>query len=54
MSKELKPLKDYSVIDVYGKLLKKPETYKDVRGQVVADYQTAKEQEWARLKGLNI
>lgn len=46
VSKELKPLKDYSVIDVYGKLLKKPETYKDVRGQVVADYQTAKEQEW--------
>ena len=43
---ELKPLKDYPMVGVYGRVIKKPETYKDVRGQVVADYKTAKEKEW--------
>ncbi len=45
-SKEIKPLKDYPITDVYGRLLKKPESYKDVKGQVTADYQSAKEKEW--------
>ena len=41
------PMKDYPYEDVYGKLLKKgPETYDDVRGQVVADYQDQMEKEW--------
>lgn len=45
-SKEIKPLKDYPITDVYGRLLKKPESYKDVKGQVTSDYQSAKEKEW--------
>lgn len=45
-SKEIKPLKDYPITDVCGRLLKKPESYKDVKGQVTADYQSAKEKEW--------
>lgn len=41
------PVKDYPYEAVYGKLLKKgPETYDDVRGQVVADYQDQMEKEW--------
>ncbi len=41
------PVKDYPYEDVYGKLLKKgPESYEDVRGQVVADYQDQMEKEW--------
>ncbi len=39
-------MKGYPVTDVYGNLLKKPKSYKDVKGKVVADYQTAKEKEW--------
>ena len=31
---------------VYGKKLKKPEDYTDVRSQVVDDYQQALEQQW--------
>ncbi len=45
-SKDIKPMKDYPVTDVYGRLLKKPESYKDVKGQVTADYQLVKEREW--------
>ncbi|MBQ7716889.1 MAG: peptidylprolyl isomerase, partial [Prevotella sp.] len=44
---EVPPVKDYPYEAVYGKLLKKgPETYDDVRGQVVADYQDQMEKEW--------
>ena len=40
-------LKDYPIDAVYGKLLKKgPESYTDVRGLVVADYQEQLEKEW--------
>ena len=40
-------LKDYPIDAVYGKLLKKgPESYTDVRGLVVADYQEELEKEW--------
>lgn len=46
VSGEVKPMKGYPVTDVYGNLLKKPKSYKDVKGKVVADYQTAKEKEW--------
>ena len=38
--------KDYPYVDTYGRMLKKPESYLDVKAQVAADYQTAKEQEW--------
>ena len=33
-------------MDTYGRMISKPETYKDVRAQVVSDYQSVKEQEW--------
>ena len=38
--------KDYPIDAVYGKKLKKPEDYTDVRNQVVEDYQQALEQQW--------
>lgn len=40
------PTKDYPIDATYGKLLKKPEEYTDVRGLVTADYQDALEKEW--------
>lgn len=40
--------KDYPYSQVLGKMLKKPQTYEDVKGQVVADYQKEKEDEWVR------
>ena len=43
---ELKQLKDYPFVGVYGRVIKKPESYKDVRGLVLADYKVAKEKEW--------
>lgn len=38
--------KDYPIDAVYGKKLKKPEDYTDVRAKVVEDYQQALEQQW--------
>ncbi len=43
---ELKPKKDFPVVDVYGKKAKAPRTYKDVRGQVATDYQNMMEKQW--------
>ena len=43
---EYKPMKDYPATDVFGKKLKKPETYKDVKGQVTTDYQQECEKTW--------
>lgn len=43
---ELKPMKDYPVTEVYGKVSKAPRSYKDVRGQVTTDYQNSKESAW--------
>ncbi len=40
------PVKDFPIDAVYGKALKKPEDYTDVRGLVTADYQEALEKEW--------
>lgn len=37
---------NFPVVFVSGKLLKKPESYTDVRGQVTADYQTYLEKVW--------
>ena len=39
-------VKGYPIDAVYGKMLKKPEDYTDVRGLVTADYQDALEKEW--------
>ncbi|MBR1469395.1 MAG: peptidylprolyl isomerase [Prevotella sp.] len=42
----VKKLEKFPIDAVYGKKLKKPEEYQDVRGLVVADYQEALEKEW--------
>ena len=44
--KQVSVLKDYPISAVYGKKLKRPESYTDVRGQVVADYQDMLEKAW--------
>ena len=43
---EVKPLQDYPIDAVYGKKLKKPNDYTDVRTQVVEDYQNDLEKRW--------
>ncbi|MBQ6965967.1 MAG: peptidylprolyl isomerase [Bacteroidaceae bacterium] len=43
---ELKPMTDYPVTDVYGKVAKAPRTYKDVKGQLTTDYQSMMEKQW--------
>jgi len=43
---EVKTLEKFPIDAVYGKKLKKPEEYQDVRSLVVADYQEALEKEW--------
>jgi peptidyl-prolyl cis-trans isomerase SurA len=45
----LTKLKDYPIDAVYGKKLKRPEDYNDVRGLVVADYQSQLEREWVGM-----
>ena len=37
---------EYPYSDVFGKKLKRPETYQDVRNLVVADYQDMLEKAW--------
>ena len=44
--KQAAVLKDYPISAVYGKKLKRPEYYTDVRGQVVNDYQDMLEKAW--------
>lgn len=46
VSAEVKPLRDYPIDAVYGKKLKKPSDYTDVRAQVVEDYQNDLERRW--------
>lgn len=43
---EPKPLEKYPYAVVVGKVLKKPDSYKDVRGPLTADYQNSLEKEW--------
>lgn len=43
---EAKPMEGFPECAAIGKKLKKPRTYKDVKGQVVNDYQDALEAEW--------
>ena len=45
-TKEVKQMSGYPETAVHGNIIKKPRTYKDVRGQVMADYQSKLEQEW--------
>ena len=42
------PSEDFPFAFVTGKLLKKPENYSDVRGQVTTDYQNFLEEEWIK------
>ena len=44
--KQAAALKDYPISAVYGKKLKRPENYTDVRGLVVSDYQDMLEKAW--------
>lgn len=46
VSAEVRPLQDYPIDAVYGKKLKKPSDYTDVRAQVVEDYQNDLERRW--------
>lgn len=41
-------LKKFPYMAVYGKKMKRPKEWTDVRGEVVSDYQTAKEEEFVR------
>ncbi len=43
---EIKELKDYPNTATYGKVIKAPEDYLDVKGLVTADYQESLEKEW--------
>ncbi len=43
---EVKPVPDYPIDAIYGKKLKAPKEYTDVKGQVVSDYQNQMESEW--------
>ena len=43
---EVKPVKDYPIDAVYGKVIKAPKEWTDVRGQVTADYQDMLEKQW--------
>ena len=43
---DVPPTKDYPIDAVYGKLLKAPKEYNDVRGQVLTDYQDQLEKQW--------
>lgn len=48
-SSKVEPMKHFPYSDVYGKILKSgPESFEDVRGQVVSDYQDQKEKEWVK------
>ena len=42
----LKPEKDYPYAATYGRRLKAPKDYRDVKAQVVADYQDELEKQW--------
>lgn len=46
VSAEVRPLRDYPIDAVYGKKLKKPSDYTDVRAQVIEDYQNDLERRW--------
>lgn len=46
LSTELKPLRGYPATGVYGRVIKKPESYKDVLGQLTVDYQSSVEKAW--------
>ena len=45
-SQEVKVMKSLPETAVYGNIVKKPRSYKDVHGQVTTDYQNQMEQEW--------
>ncbi len=43
---EQKPMKDYPYATIFGKVMKKPKSYTDVRGLVTTDYQNELEKQW--------
>ena len=44
--KDLKPKADLTSVGINGKVIKAPQSYTDVKAQIQADYQKAKEDEW--------
>ena len=51
-TKNVKSVKDYPATGIYGKKIKKPRSYVDVKGAVTTDYQNQKEREWVEgLRG---
>lgn len=42
----MEPLKGYAATTVYGKVLKQPKSYLDVKAQVTNDYQAEMEKVW--------
>lgn len=46
VNKPAKSVKGYPYKGVFGKILKKPESYEDIKAQVVSDYQEFLEKEW--------
>ncbi len=45
---ELQENPDFPYTQVIGKVIKQPQTYNDVRGQIMEDYRKFKEDEWVR------
>ena len=45
---EVKDLQDFPYTQVLGKVIKQPETFEDVRPQLMEDYRKFKEEEWVR------
>ncbi len=43
---EIKPMSGYDFYGTYGRIIKQPENYTDVKGLVVADYQEELEKQW--------
>ncbi len=43
---DVPPTKDYPIDAIYGKVLKAPKEYTDVRGQVLEDYQNLLDKQW--------
>ena len=44
----MKDLQDFPYTQVLGSVIKQPETFEDVRPQIVEDYRKFKEEEWVR------
>ena len=46
---EYKPMENYPYVNVIGRILKQPDSFQDVAGQVAEDYQNYLEDEWIKV-----